>query len=233
MPTDLEQAEHDESIRVLQSIEDLAVAVLLDQTASLPKDPDAAADELRERLASTFGQTRQAARVQSNIRLAAEYEVVRSYARSQGYRSGPLSFLAKPIASDIEEAGRWADDVAKLIRKRASESDVRAAIARTKAKLSASAKSIVDDAWADERQRSLLATARAQKQANIVPFVGKLWDARLDKRTCPVCRTLDGTIRPIGIDFPRKEVPGKSHIGCRCQSALIFAPVIASISDAA
>lgn len=233
MPTELEQAEHDESIRVLQSIEALAENVLLDQTIGLSTDPDDAVDELRERLSSTFVAARQAARVQSNARLESEYEVVRRYARSQGYRSGPLSFFAKPIASDMQEAGRWADDIAKLVRKRASESDVRAAISRSKAKLSASAKAIVDDAWADERQRSLLATSRAQKEADIVPFVGKLWDARMDKRTCPVCRDLDGTIRPIGIDFPRKEVPGKSHLGCRCVSVLIFAPVIASVSDAA
>lgn len=233
MPTELERAEHAESIRVLQSIEGIATEVLFDQTNGLSKDPDEAADELRSRLSETFVTARRAARVQSGNRLRAEYEVVQRYARSQGYANGPLSFLAKPIASDMQEAGKWADDIAKLVRKRASESDVRSAIARTKGKLSASAKAIVNDAWADERQRSLITTARAQKEANIVPFVGKLWDARMDRRTCPVCRDLDGTIRPIGIGFPRKEVPGKSHYGCRCMSVLIFAPVITSISDAA
>ncbi len=233
MPTELEKAEHDESIRVLHAIESIATEVIFDRTSGLPSDPDEAADELRQRLSETFATARQAARVQSNVRLESEYEVVRRYARSQGYASGPLSFLAKPVASDMQEAGKWADDIAKLIRKRATDGDVRSAIVRTKAKLSASARAIVDDAWADERQRSLTATSRAQKEANIVPFVGKLWDARWDKRTCPVCRDLDGAIRPIGIDFPRNEVPGKSHFGCRCVQALVFAPVIAGISDAA
>jgi hypothetical protein len=133
----------------------------------------------------------------------------------------------------MQEAGRWADDIAKLVRKRATDGDVKAAVARSKAKLSASARAVVDDAWSDERRRSLLAASRAQKEADIVPFVGKLWDARMDRKTCPVCRDLDGTIRPIGIDFPRKEIPGKAHYGCRCMSVLIFAPVVSGISDAA
>jgi hypothetical protein len=231
MPTAAEQAEHDESSRVLFAIESLATNVLFDSAEGLPKDPDDATDELRTRLSSNFVTARQAARVQSANRLSAEYEVVQRAARAQGYRTGPLSFLTKPIRSDIEEAGKWADHIAKLVHKRASDSDVRSAIARTKGKLSASARAVVDDAWSDERERVLRATARQQKEADIVPFVGKLWDARWDKRTCPVCRKLDGTIRPIGIDFPRGEVPGKSHPQCRCNSALVFAPILTGISD--
>lgn len=231
MPTSEEQREHDESIRLLQSIETLAVQVLSDETNGLPKDPDEASDELRERLSRVFLTARFAARTQSANRLRAEYEVVERYARSRGYRSGPLSFLARPVASDIEEVGKWSDDIAKLVRKRATEGDVRSAIVRTKAKLSASARAIVADAWADERERVLNETGRVQKEANIVPVVAKLWDARLDKRTCPVCRDLDGTIRPIGFDFPRSEVPGKTHPNCRCLQVLVFAPFVASVED--
>lgn len=231
MPSQLEQAERDESLRTLVAIENLAIAVVDDAMTGLPKDPDDAADELRSRLSGTLIVATNAARVQGANRLASEYEVVLRHARSQGYRSGPLSFLVRPIASDIEEAGKWADHIAKLVKKRASESDIRSAVTRSKGKLSASARSVVDEAWSDERNRMSIATARAQKEANIVPFVGTLWDARMDKRTCPRCWDLDGTIRPIGIRFPNGAIPGKTHFSCRCNGALIFAPVITSISD--
>jgi hypothetical protein len=231
MPTTAEQREHDESFRVLFAIEDLAEDVLWDSTSGLPKDPDDAADELRSRMSDVFTTARTAARTQGASRLRSEYEVVSRYARTQGYRSGPLARLRSAMTSDVEEAGKWADDIARLVRKRASKSDVRNAILRSKAKLNASARAVVADAWADERNRLLSATAAQQKQADIVPFVGKLWDARWDRRTCPRCESLDGTIRPIGLDFPRGEVPGKSHIGCRCSGVLIFAPILTGISD--
>jgi hypothetical protein len=229
--TEVEQAEHDESLRTLIAIETLAIAVVDDATHGLPKDPDDASDELRSRLSQSLISARTAARVQSTNRLSSEYEVVSRHARKQGYRTGSLSFFARPIAFDIEEAGKWADHIAKLVRKRASESEIRSAISRSKGKLSAAARAVVDDAWSDERNRVLRATAARQKETNIVPFVGTIWDARLDKKTCPRCWGLDGTIRPMGIDFPNGAVPGKIHALCRCNGALIFAPIITSISD--
>jgi hypothetical protein len=231
MPTQAEQREHDESLRTLLALEDLAIEVVQDAAIGLPKDPDDASDELRSRLSGSLVSARTAARVQGTNRLRSEYEVVQGYARRQGYRSGPLAFFSRPVSSDIAEADKWADDIAKLVRKRASNADVRNAISRSKGKLSASARAVVDDAWSDERNRVLRATRAQQKEANIVPFVGTLWDARMDKATCPRCRDLDGTIRPIGIAFPSGAIPGKPHPSCRCLGALVFAPAIVSISD--
>lgn len=231
MPSQPERREHDESLRTLIAIETLAIAVVDDATIGLPKDPDDALDELRSRLSRSLVSARTAARVQGANRLASEYEIVSRYARTQGYRSGPLALLSRPIASDIEEAGKWADHIAKLVRKRASESEIRSAVSRSKGKLSSAARAVVDDAWSDERNRVLRATAVQQKEAGIVPFIGTLWDARMDKATCPRCRDLDGTIRPIGISFPNGAIPGKMHQMCRCNGALVFAPMITSISD--
>lgn len=231
MPTQVEQREHDESLRTLIALEDLAIQVVQDATIGLPKDPNDASDELRSRLSNSLVSARTAARVQGTNRLRSEYEVVRRYAASRGYQSGPLAFLARPISSDIEEAGKWADDIAKLVRKRASDADVRSAISRSKNKLSASARAVVDDAWSDERNRALRATRAHQKEADLVPIAGTLWDARMDKATCPRCRDLDGTIRPIGIAFPSGAIPGKPHPSCRCLGALVFAPAIVSVSD--
>lgn len=233
MPTTAEQREHDESLRTLIAIETLAIRVVDDAMVGLPKDPDDAIDELRSRLSQTLVMATNAARVQGTNRLRSEYEIVQRYARSKGYRSGPLSFLSRPIASDIEEAGKWSDHIAKLVRKRASEADIRSAVSRSKGKLSSAARSVVDDAWSDERNRVLRATAVRQKEANIVPFVGTLWDARMDKATCPRCWDLNGTIRPIGIAFPGGAIPGKIHAQCRCLGGLIFAPLLTSISDKA
>lgn len=231
MTSRLEQSEHDESIRTLLAIESLAIAVVADATKSLPKDPEEASDELRSRLSSSFVSARTAARVQGANRLRAEYEIVLRHARSKGYRTFSLSIGTRPVSSDVEEAGKWADHIAKLVGKRSSESDVRSAIARSKGKLSSAARAVVDDAWSDERNRALRSTAVRQKEANIVPFVGTIWDARMDKATCPRCWDLDGTIRPIGIAFPGGAVPGKIHFSCRCFGGVIFAPMISSISD--
>jgi hypothetical protein len=231
MPTQAEQREHNGSLRTLLALEDLAIQVVQDAAIGLPKDPDDAVDEFRSRLSTSLVSARMAARVQGANRLRSEYEIVRSYARRQGYRSGLLALLSHPISSDIAEAGKWADDIAKLVRKRASDADVRSALSRSRAKLSASARAVVDDAWSDERNRVLRATRAQQKEANVVPFVGTLWDARMDKATCPRCRDLDGTIRPIGIAFPGGAIPGKPHPSCRCLGALVFAPAIVSVSD--
>lgn len=231
MPSQSEQAEHDRSLETQVAIEDLAIAVVMDATIGLPKDPDDAADELRVRLSRSLVSARSAARVQGTNRLRSEYEIVARHARKQGYQTGPLAILASPIASDVEEAGKWADHIAQLVRKRASDSEIRTALSRSKGKLSSAARAVVDDAWSDERNRVLRATAVRQKEANIVPFIGTLWDARMDKRTCPRCWDLNGKIRPIGIPFPGGAIPGQTHAQCRCLGALIFAPIITSISD--
>lgn len=49
----------------------------------------------------------------------------------------------------------------------------------------------------------------------------KMWDAWLDKRTCPVCRKLDGWMIPRGEKWRdpvtrQKTRPGKVHPNCRC-----------------
>ena len=43
----------------------------------------------------------------------------------------------------------------------------------------------------------------------------KVWDASLDKRTCPVCASADGTIVGIKESFPLGQ-PGGVHPWCRC-----------------
>lgn len=51
------------------------------------------------------------------------------------------------------------------------------------------------------------------------PELHKRWDAMLD--ACPICRSLDGEIRPLDQDFTDGYEPGYVHIACRCVSTLL------------
>ena len=86
-----------------------------------------------------------------------------------------------------------------------------------------SAQAVTADAWADERERVLDTVAREERDTRWLPFVGRLWDARLD--ACPVCRRLDGTIRPIGMGFPDDAIAGRVHVACRCSGGLVLSPI--------
>lgn len=48
----------------------------------------------------------------------------------------------------------------------------------------------------------------------------KVWDATLDKRTCPVCAGADGTIVFANEQFPQ-GTPGSVHARCRCIAVII------------
>lgn len=48
----------------------------------------------------------------------------------------------------------------------------------------------------------------------------KIWDAVLDRRTCPVCGSAHGAAVPADQRFPQGE-PGAVHPFCRCQTVLV------------
>lgn len=50
-----------------------------------------------------------------------------------------------------------------------------------------------------------------------------VWSAILDRKTCPVCSDLDGTMVPVGKPWPEgQEIP--AHIRCRCLKVTIHVP---------
>lgn len=53
----------------------------------------------------------------------------------------------------------------------------------------------------------------------IAPYaqIDEFWDPELDKRTCPVCFSLDGA-KAINGSFPGGQRPGSAHPRCRCVS---------------
>lgn len=53
------------------------------------------------------------------------------------------------------------------------------------------------------------------------------WNALVDRRTCAVCRALDGTLRPLGASFDGRLTP-PAHPRCRC--AAQYWPIAVSTS---
>lgn len=221
-----ERDAHEETLRALPAIESAAFEVASDDTRSLPKDPEDASETLRERLERTFLAARRAARTQARRRLADEIEAVELRARPR--RSLVGSIIARPSLTDDEEARRAARHFSDLIRRRASESDPRSAVVRSRSALNALSRTVTAEAWGDERERVLTALAREQSGSDVLPVMGKIWDARLD--ACPACHRLDGTMRPIAVGFSGGAVPGLMHKSCRCVGLLIAIPVLSSMT---
>jgi hypothetical protein len=67
------------------------------------------------------------------------------------------------------------------------------------------------DAWGGARAKYL----REQPALGLL----RVWDARLDRRTCPTCSSLDGVIVGAREPFPHGEAP--IHPWCRCNWTLL------------
>ncbi len=116
-------------------------------------------------------------------------------------------------------AERWATTVAKS--EELSSGDVlpvyRKARQEANANLARVASTETSDAWQGER-----AALAAQTGGR---GLWKVWDATLDKRTCPVCEHAHGTAVPVGESFPLGE-PGRVHTSCRCDEIILPADLI-------
>ncbi len=99
-------------------------------------------------------------------------------------------------------ANRW-------LRKARELEDARAASAATRGSLDRIAVSESSEAFSSGRDAAIEA-----EPATVVEIL-KVWDATLDRRTCPVCSDADGTIVGLSESFPAGE-PGAVHALCRC-----------------
>lgn len=225
MPTSAEQREHDATARALLAVEEATLSVLLASLGDLGRSPAGAAEELRRRLLGVYLGARRAARTQSRARLRAELAVVLEEVAAYGFSdpSLPLPDLPRADAEDESAANLWAGGISDALRRRAEVDGVRRAVTATRRRIELSAQAVTADAWADERERVLDTVVREERDTRWLPFVGRLWDARLD--ACPVCRRLDGTIRPIGIEFPNGYAAGRTHWLCRCTNPLVATPI--------
>jgi hypothetical protein len=232
-PSQAEQREHNASARSFLAVEEATLDVLADAVLDLGRRPDSAADELKRRLAPIYLGARRAARTQSRARVTAELAAVQAEVAGYGFDDATIEVptLPRPGEEDERVADLWARGVSESFRKRAQTQGVRPAVTALRRRLELSAQAATADAWADERERVLGAVAREETAYDFLPAVGRLWDARLD--ACPVCRRLDGTIRPLGVGFPDGAVAGRTHFSCRCAAPLFFSPIYLGRGDAA
>jgi hypothetical protein len=79
-------------------------------------------------------------------------------------------------------------------------------------------------AFNDERRRLERAAKREHGDTQWFPLLFKMWDATLDRRTCPRCSGLDNKKRPWGVDFAgHLETP--AHKRCRCVTVYVGSPL--------
>lgn len=80
-------------------------------------------------------------------------------------------------------------------------------------------------AFADARDEGMGWVAERYEGERWYPALFKVWNAENDRKRCPVCADLHGTIRPFGIPFPDGQEPGYVHPFCRCTPTTIFIPI--------
>lgn len=77
------------------------------------------------------------------------------------------------------------------------------------------------DAFNDERDRALRLVNERVRDPALLLF--KVWDAALDRRTCRVCMSMNGTVRPLFVSFPE---PMPAHPRCRCVTTVLALPML-------
>lgn len=70
------------------------------------------------------------------------------------------------------------------------------------------------------RAETVAQTVRANASEAWVSSLYRVWDATLDRRTCPTCEALDGSMVPAAEDFPGGQRPGRVHSRCRCTESI-------------
>jgi hypothetical protein len=131
------------------------------------------------------------------------------------------SWLPTEVVRDINRSSLYSDSYAKQWLKKANEAAekvdsaakvAKAANADTIGSLKRTAVTESSEAFSSGRAKYL----RASSSLGLL----RVWDARLDKRTCPICGAADGTIVGAREPFPQGE-PGSVHPGCLCSWSLL------------
>lgn len=121
------------------------------------------------------------------------------------------------VARDIQRAAVYAKGyAARWVGKAEGETVAKAAAAASSSTIgSAKRIGITESSEAFNSGR-----AKALQSPALRSSLLRVWDAALDKRTCPLCSAADGTIVGIKESFPLGE-PGGVHAHCRCTSQIL------------
>ena len=179
------------------------------------------AESLRVALARLLHRARALARGAATDRFEAE---VKLYTGKDVERSIRLSAdsAVYDAAKAAKAASGFADNWAGRVRRTLAENTggstktvFHGASRKELWRIKQASTSEVAEAWSDQRRLDA-------KQLAAIPGVQlwKVWDAALDRRTCPICVRADGTAVPAHQDFPQ-GVPGAVHANCRCQETLL------------
>lgn len=128
----------------------------------------------------------------------------------------PTDKLAQQLARDARRADVYGKSYARQWLRKAEDAATVTNAAESASKATAAAlerTAVTENAEAFNSSRSEVAKRAAL--GNL-----KVWDATLDRRTCPVCAAADGTIVGIRERFPHGE-PGSVHPYCRCTWTLL------------
>jgi hypothetical protein len=77
-----------------------------------------------------------------------------------------------------------------------------------------------ENAWAAGQEKDRIYRDFARKNARLARGLLKVWDAELDRRTCPTCEGAHGEMVPLHDEFSN-GVPGGVHPRCRCSSHVV------------
>lgn len=186
--------------------------------------PSGTAATMATELAAVVLEFRTKARAAGQERLVAELEAVNVPVASTGSAAGIVTARSIATAATDDALARravrgtvqeWIKRVTSAEPGAARMPTFQAAARKSAPRLELVAKTETSTAFNAERTE---AAARIRSHVEMM----RVWDATLDKRTCPTCDGLDGTMVPLGSSF-RGGSPGNVHPGCRCVES--FVPV--------
>ncbi len=180
-----------------------AVSFGLSRGFSIPR----IGQQIERQLATGIAQSRILSRTAGIARVTQEIEPL-------GIDITPIKSLAREVHGDMIRAQRYANNYARQWVKKAEGETVdraaKAANADTLGSLRRTAVTESSEAFGDGRAKALESIPSAVTHSLL-----KVWDAQLDKLTCPICSAADGMIVGIREPFPY-GVPGAVHPNCRC-----------------
>jgi len=189
-----------------------------------------AAGAIQKNVAQAIFAGRTLARARGHLSIQREMSLIESFAPELG---GELHRVAGSIASDQQRANY----VASRFSRYWSESAIMAAADGESASASATqatnrqefrikmvAVTEASNAWNDERQGEMVQLEKEKPISRIATplLIFSEWDAAMDRRTCDICETQHGKIRPAGVSFSVGDPP--VHPNCRCGLMLVVLP---------